>query len=311
MAWGDTLRIGIFGMGAIGSLLAYRIARTGISPIIYSREETNKVLLERGVIVHSSESVFDLLEPSDFSILETDQNVDIAIICCKQDSVSELTMLAENHLASDGFVIGIQNGLGHLNRIASVVGRGRTFGGSITHGSTRIGPGEIRLGGIGRIVLGPLEKNNYSIREGLLSGVLKILDEAELSPIFVDEILPFVWEKLLLNLAINPIAAICGVRNGEILIPPLHDLAISVMMEGATVAELEGIPIDFAELQNTLDDVLVSTSENRCSMLQDVMNGTPTEVDWICGALVERAEIHGVPVPRTQTLWDLVRGLSI
>ena len=298
-------------MGAIGSLLAYRIARTGISPIIYSRGETKKVLLERGIIVHSSESVFDLLEPSDYSILESNQNVDIAIICCKQESVSELTMLAENHLTSDGFVIGIQNGLGHLNRIASVVGRGRTVGGSITHGSTRIGPGEIRLGGIGRIVLGPLEKNNFSVREGLLSEIVEILDESNLSPILVPEILPFVWEKLLLNLAINPVAAICGVRNGELLTPPLHDLAISVMMEGLTVAELEGISIDFTELQNTLQEVLVSTSENRCSMLQDVMNGHPTEIDWICGALVERAEIHGVPVPQTQTLWDLVRGLTI
>jgi len=305
------LRIGIFGMGAIGSLLAYRIARAGISPIIYARGETNTALQNRGIIVHSSDSSFDLLQPIEYSILESDQRVDVAIICCKQNSVSELTMLAENHLVSDGFVIGIQNGLGHLNRISSVVGKGRVFGGSVTHGSNRIGPAEIRLGGSGRIVLGPLEKNNLSIREGLLFDLLTILDKANLSPMSVPEILPFVWEKLLLNLAINPIAAICGVRNGEILNSPLHDLAISVMVEGATVAELEGISIDFDELQSTLDNVLASTSENRCSMLQDVMHGNPTEVDWICGALVERAEVHGISVPRTQTLWDLVRVLSI
>ena len=46
-------------------------------------------------------------------------------------------------------------------------------------------------------------------------------------------------------------------------------------------------------------------------MLQDVMHGVPTEVDWICGAVVEKAEIHGIPVPITQTLWNLVHGLSM
>ncbi len=156
-----------------------------------------------------------------------------------------------------------------------------------------------------------MDKQNFTGRSGLFERLIEMFDDANLSPITSPEILPSIWEKLLLNLAINPISAICGVRNGVLLSSPLNELAISVMMEGATVAELEGIHIDFEKLQNSLNEVLASTAENRCSMLQDVMNGIPTEVDWICGAIVERAEIHGVPVPRTQTLWDLVRGLSM
>ena len=222
-----------------------------------------------------------------------------------------MTNIAEKHLASDGFVIAIQNGLGHLDRVASVVGRGRTIGACITHGSNRIGPAEIKLGGEGRIIIGPLDKQNFTGRYGLFERLIEMFDDANLSPVPSPEILPSIWEKLLLNLAINPISAICGVRNGVLLSSPLNELAISVMMEGATVAELEGIHIDFEKLQSSLNEVLASTAENRCSMLQDVMNGIPTEVDWICGAIVERAEIHGVPVPRTQTLWDLVRGLSM
>ena len=304
------MRLGIFGTGAIGILLSYKLIKAGHNPFIYSRGESLLALQERGIIVHSEDSI-DVLTPIEYSILNSQQSLDIAVICCKQKSVSELTIVAEKHLASDGFVIAIQNGLGHLDRVASVVGKGRTIGACITHGSNRIGPAEIELGGEGRIIIGPLDKQNFSTRSGLFERVIEMFDEANLSPVQSTEILPSIWEKLLLNLAINPISAICGVRNGVLLSSPLNELAISVMMEGATVAELEGIHIDFEKLQNSLNEVLLSTAENRCSMLQDVMNGIPTEVDWICGAIVERAEIHGVPVPRTQTLWDLVRVLSM
>ena len=91
----------------------------------------------------------------------------------------------------------------------------------------------------------------------------------------------------------------------------LNELATSVMREGAIVAEYEGINIDFEKLEDSLNQVLQATADNRCSMLQDVMHGVPTEVDWICGAIVEKAEVHGIPVPVTQTLWNLVHGLSM
>lgn len=277
---------------------------------MYSRGESLLALQDRGIIVHSQDSI-NVLTPIEYTILDSEQTLDIAIICCKQNSVSELVMIAENQLASDGFVIAIQNGLGHLNRVASVVGKGRTIGACITHGSNRIGPVEIRLGGEGKIVIGPLDQDNFTVRNGLYEKVIEMLDEANLSPVPVANILPSIWEKLLLNLAINPISAICGVRNGVLLSSPLNELAISVMREGAIVAEYEGINIDFEKLENSLNQVLEATSENRCSMLQDVMQGASTEVDWICGAIVEKAEIHGIPVPITQTLWRLVHGLSM
>ena len=304
------MRVGIFGTGAIGSLLAFKLAKSGNKPFIYSRGQSLIALQERGIIVHSHDSI-DVLTPIEYSILDSEQTLDIAIICCKQNSVSELVKVAENQLASDGFVIAIQNGLGHLDRVASVVGRGRAIGACVTHGSNRVGPVEIRLGGEGKIVIGPLDQEKFSVRNGLYEQALKLLDKAELCPVSVPDIMPSIWEKLLLNLAINPITAICGVRNGLLLSAPLHELAISVMKEGAMIAEYEGIDIDFEKLEKSLNHVLEATYENRSSMLQDVIHGVPTEVDWICGAVIEKAEIHGIPVPMTQTLYDLVHGLSM
>ena len=91
--------------------------------------------------------------------------------------------------------------------------------------------------------------------------MIEMLDEAKLYPDAVADILPSIWEKLLLNLAINPISAICGVRNGVLLSSPLNELATSVMREGAIVAEYEGINIDFEKLEDSLNQVLQATAD--------------------------------------------------
>ncbi len=119
------------------------------------------------------------------------------------------------------------------------------------------------------------------------------------------------WSKLLINVAINPLAAICGVRNGELLTrPDLHQQALDAMHEAASVALAEGVDLSDFDLEVELDEVLAATAENRCSMLQDVMAGRSTEIGAICGEVVRRGEEHGIPTPLNQQLLTLVRGIE-
>ena len=46
------------------------------------------------------------------------------------------------------------------------------------------------------------------------------------------------------------------------------------------------------------------------SMLLDVMAGRLTEVDFINGAIADRGEELGVPVPLNRAVWQLVKGLE-
>ena len=117
--------------------------------------------------------------------------------------------------------------------------------------------------------------------------------------------------KLLLNVAINPLAAICGVRNGEILSnSDFRDQAQAAMHEAALVVAAEGIDLSDIDLERRLDEVLGATADNRCSMLQDVMAGRPTEIDAICGEVVRMAEGHGLPTPLNQQLLTMVKGIE-
>ena len=49
-----------------------------------------------------------------------------------------------------------------------------------------------------------------------------------------------IWSKVLINIAINPIAAITGQLNGDLLESEIFETCAEVMLEGARVARLEG-----------------------------------------------------------------------
>ena len=49
-----------------------------------------------------------------------------------------------------------------------------------------------------------------------------------------------------------------------------------------------GVDLGDVDLEEHLRKVVEATSDNRCSMLQDVMAGRATEIESLCGAVVEK-----------------------
>jgi len=85
---------------------------------------------------------------------------------------------------------------------------------------------------------------------------------------------------------------------------------MSAMLEAAAIARASGVILGDLDLEEHLRKVVEATSENRCSMLQDLMAGRATEIDSLCGAIVERGESLGIPTPVNQSLYALVKGVE-
>ena len=116
---------------------------------------------------------------------------------------------------------------------------------------------------------------------------------------------------MLLNVAINPVCAIAGVLNGEMLLQPeLFETGLAAMEEAGRIATAEGVDLTDFDLTQSLEDLCRATADNRVSMLQDIMAGRETEIDSICGEVVKRGEALGIPTPRNQTLHALVKGIE-
>ena len=311
------MRIAILGVGSIGGVLLGALSDTDAELVAIARGENSRLLSEGGLVLHTPEGSIEVIPAERFVTVDSESaplpselrgSCDAALICGKADSTPILAQIAEELLNEGGVAASLQNGMGHAETLTHRLGRTRTLGGTTTHGAWRgetgthwVGRGNIRLGRL-----------DNSPSEGAAAMLMAKLNEARLDPEWSDDIQRTIWTKILLNVAINPVCAIAGVRNGALLeVPELWEQAYSAMQEAAAVAGASGADLSDLDLEGTLRMVAGATAQNRCSMLQDVMAGRQTEIDELCGAVVSLGESVGVATPRNAMLHALVRGIHI
>jgi 2-dehydropantoate 2-reductase len=205
-------------------------------------------------------------------------------------------------LAQDGLALTLQNGLGNLEQLQKVLGEERAAMGITTMGATSLGPGRVRAGGEGPTHLGSHPR---------LKPIVDLLRQAELGIEIAEDMQGLVWGKLAINAAINPLTALLGIPNGELLTRP-HALALMTEAAGETaaVAAAKGIDLPYDDPGAAAVEVAGRTASNHSSMLQDIRRGAPTEIDAISGAIANEGESLGVWTPVNRVLWHLVRALA-
>ncbi len=116
--------------------------------------------------------------------------------------------------------------------------------------------------------------------------------------------------KLLVNVAINPLAAVHQVNNGALLAPPLRGELDRLVREAWPVLRAEGLALGEQAALDRVHAIAAATGANRASMLQDVLAGRRTEIDAITGMLLQLARRHGMAVPTHEALYRAVRVLE-
>ncbi len=113
------------------------------------------------------------------------------------------------------------------------------------------------------------------------------------------------WKKLAANCVVNPLTALLGVRNCEVMTPGLAGLRERIVTEVRTLAAAEGFELP-ADLAARVDESL-GGSRNRSSMLQDVLLGRETEVEFLNGFVAARSAELGLEAPVNAALAALIR----
>ena len=289
----------IVGTGAMACLFAARLSSASVPVIMLGTWQAGlNALRQKGVRLFLSdgqELAFPVLVAED-----TNQcRANYALILVKSWQTGHAAQQLSECLDENGLALTLQNGLGNQEQLAQVLGTERVVSGVTTSGATLLAPGFVRPAGEGSIILanhprlGPLEE--LLCRAGF--AIEKSADTRSL-----------LWGKLLINAAINPITALLGIPNGELLNrPTARALLADTAREVAAVAAALNIPLPYADPVRTCEAVAQRTAANRSSMLQDLQRGAPTEIDAICGAIVRAGEKTGIPTPINQTLWQLVK----
>jgi 2-dehydropantoate 2-reductase len=307
MNWDNhTINIAIFGVGAMGCLFGARLTPHADVTLI-GRWPEQLDALRRGPlrVIAADGSVEDirLRATNDPRAVGT---ADVALILTKAPKTDAAGRDAAAILAPDGLAITLQNGIGNLEALARQVGVARASLGVTTQGAAMEGPGRLRFGGPGLTTLATRPEIAARVR-----ALGDVLERAGMPTSIADDVTGLVWGKLAVNAGINPLTALLRVPNGALL-DSAWALGIlrAAANEVAAVAAAQRIELPFDDAAARAEEVARLTARNRSSMLQDVLRGTETEIEAICGAVARAGDAAGVPTPANRLLHELVKALE-
>lgn len=295
------MRVVVIGAGAMGSLFAARLSVVAPVILLSRWAEAIAEVRKRGVRLLDTRGERAYFVPITDDPAEA-ALADLALILVKSYDTPHAAAWAAAALAPDGVALTLQNGLGNAEVLAAAVGPQRTLQGITSEGATLLGPGRVCHAGSGVTIVGTKPETAARAEE-----IVALFQRAGFTTRLSDQVESLVWGKLVVSAGINPLTALLGVRNGALVEDEAARAALRLAVgEAATVARGLGIPLPYPDAIAWAEEVCRATADNLSSMLQDVRQGRPTEVEAINGALVRAAESAGLAAPVNRFLWHLV-----
>lgn len=301
------MKIAILGVGSLGSLLGGYLSAVAPVVLVGSWPEQIEALQREGITVVTATGERRAYHPDVTSYDDLPFEQDIAIIAVKSHQTRRAAAAANNLLVKDGLALTLQNGAGNLELLDESCGPARSTAGVTTQGARLLETGLVLDSGAGRTVLGCRDSLSPMATD-LLTGLAQLLNEAGLETQTMTSIDGLLWSKLAVNAAINPLTALLELPNGALLNHPgLIEIMSAAAREAEAVAAAQGVTLAGGDPVEEVIEVATRTSANNSSMLQDIQNGRPTEIDAICGFITDRGRALTVPTPVNEQLLALMR----
>ena len=235
--------------------------------------------------------------------------VDLVIVLVKSFHTEQAMAAATSLVGPATVVLSLQNGLGHEDILADIVGREKVMAGKTYAGGTQLAPGHVMIGTQGKDThIGELD-GTISDR---VQQIAKIFNASGLQTQVSDNILGTMWDKLLINVATGALTGITQLTYGDMYQQPeLEACAVAAVTEAMAVAKASGIRLSMTHPR----DAWVKAGAGlpyafKTSMLQSLEKGSVTEIDFINGSVVRWGLRCGVPTPVNSTLVACIKGIE-
>jgi 2-dehydropantoate 2-reductase len=300
------MKITIVGAGAMGSLFGALLAEGGNEVrLLDIWQEHVDALNKKGLSVEREGKTRSVVLQAATDLREVGK-ADLVIVFVKSSQTEKAAETAGAVLNKDGWVLTLQNGMGNAEAIARVVPASRVLAGTTSHGATMLGPGMIRHAGVGPTVIGAWTGEEPAGAQKMA----ECFSRAGIETVVADDVRSVIWNKLLVNVGINAITALTGIRNGQLLdLESTRWISRTAVEEAMAVARKLGVRVRDDAVSHVFQ-IAEATAANRSSMGQDVDHKRRTEIGAINGYIVKEAEKLGLPVPVNRTLSGLVETMQ-
>ncbi len=301
----DKPRIAIIGSGALGCYYGARLAKAG-NDVHFLVRSGRAAIMARGIRLKTPTERIQLRKVRSYATSAEIGPCDLVIIALKATANDMLPKLLPPLMGENTLVLTLQNGLGVEEPVAEVVGGEHVLGAICFIGCTRTAPGIVECSFPGLIMLGEFGRP----AQGRTREVARLLEKAGVKCEAQDNLEELRWKKLVWNVPFNGLAIAGGGITTDILMADegLRTLARRLMEEVVEAAAKFGhvIPRSFMDQQFERTGKLGKYSP---SSLIDFREGRSIELEEIWGEPVRRAKSVGVPVPRLEMLYWLIKRL--
>lgn len=317
----SNINVTVYGAGAVGGLVAARLARHGCCVSVIARGRTLEAITAHGLrlITETGLRTEILRAESDPARLGPQ---DLVVIAVKATALADVAQHIAPLLGPDTVVVTAMNGvpwwffdspeLPHAGlllqtldpdgALTRAIPASRILGCVVHLSSSSPEPGVIRPGFGNRLILGEATGGN-SIR---LHDTVALLCAAGFDAEASAAIRTDVWYKLWGNMTMNPVSALTGATADCVLDDVfVREYCLKAMQEAADIGARIGCPI----AQSGEERMLVTRRLGafKTSMLQDAEAGKLLEIDALVGAVQEIGQKVGVATPTIESLLGLIR----
>ena len=301
------MRFTIVGSGAVGGYYGAKLARAGHVVTFIARGAHLDAIRRDGLAVKSSLGDFTVRARAESDAAEAPA-ADVVILAVKAYSNDAALRLVARAVRGDAVALTLQNGVDSVDELASVIDRRQVLGGSTYIAAAVASPGVIEQTGTHRrIVFGEVfgETQGVSPRVRAIHDAFAAAD-IESEPV-ADAHVP-IWEKFCYLVPFAGFTGAARLSIGPLWSDPLiRQRFVDAVDEVESVARAEGVDVArgmAARVAGYIDNIPGTT---RSSLLIDLQQGKPIEVEALLGAVCRRAARHNVSVPIMSTLYSLLK----
>jgi len=319
------MKICVVGAGAIGGLLAIRLANAGNDVSVIARGPNLQAIQENGFELIEEDGHVSNTRMQAFETIGQAGQQDLVILGMKAHQVAAIVQELPALYHDQTMVLTAQNGIPwwyffkhggpYEGRTLESVDPGgiiaanlpidRVIGTIVYPAAEMIRPG----------VLKHIEGNRFSVAEidnqvtpriELLSQTLK---EAGFKAPVISDIRSELWTKLWGNLSLNPISALTHATLVDICeFAPSRDLVAKMMAEAQQVGEKLGIKFRVSLEKRIAGAQAVGA--HKTSMLQDIEAGRAIEKDALIGSIIELGRVVELPTPHIDAVYACISLLA-
>ncbi len=305
-----TMRVAIFGAGALGSLIAHAFCRAGCRVTLIDRpDRLSRIVTLGGVVVIDPEGRRSIALP-DLLAHDTGEagRHDVVFLATKAQDLPAIASSLSPLLGPESFLVTVQNGIPwwYFNGLEhDLAGRqlvsvdpegllGKHVDTTRIVGCVAYPAAILRADGAvehvegRRFPVGELDGRERERTRALMS----LFIDAGFKSRVISDIRSEIWLKALGALSINPVSALSRATMAEICtFEPTRALVAEMMLEAQGIAESLGVTF-----RHTIEERIEgarAVGEHKTSMLQDVENNRPIELDALMLSVLELAQLTG------------------